>query len=189
MVIADDGSNSLHLPIFQNIWLEQIAKKFHSASKGKCISETLKPALHCIWLCAQSCQNLCDPWIVAPQAPLSMGFSRQEYWRRLPFPPPGDLPLPRIKPVSLAFPALAGRFFFFFTTEARGNPYASLVWPQSHLCKGVLINPGLASGPKRRMNLEHLFFHWISLVAQMVKNLSAMQETEVWFLGREDSLN
>ena len=40
------------------------------------------------------------PWTVACQAPLSMGFSRQEYWRRLPSPPPGDLPNPRIKPVS-----------------------------------------------------------------------------------------
>ena len=67
---------------------------------------------------------------VAPQAPLSMGFSTQEHWGGLPFPPPGDLPSPRIKPVSLAFPALTGRFF---TTEASGNPYASLVSPQSHL--------------------------------------------------------
>ena len=46
------------------------------------------------------------PWIVAHQAPLSMGFPRQEPWSRLPFPPPGDLPDPGIKPGS---PALAGR--------------------------------------------------------------------------------
>ena len=51
------------------------------------------------------------PWTVARQAPLSMGFSRQEYWRGLPFPTPGDLPHPDIKSVSLASPALAGRFF------------------------------------------------------------------------------
>ena len=38
------------------------------------------------------------PWIVAYQAPLSMGFSRQEYWSELPFPSPGDLPNPGIKP-------------------------------------------------------------------------------------------
>ena len=43
------------------------------------------------------------PWAVARQAPLSMGFSRQEYWSGLPFPPPGDLPDPGIKP---GFPAL-----------------------------------------------------------------------------------
>ena len=51
------------------------------------------------------------PWIVSHQAPLSMGFSRQEYWSRLPFPSPGDLSNPGIKPAS---PALADRFF---TTE------------------------------------------------------------------------
>ena len=38
------------------------------------------------------------PWAVALQAPLSMEFSRQEYWSGLPFPPPGDLPNPGIKP-------------------------------------------------------------------------------------------
>ena len=40
------------------------------------------------------------PWTVAHQAPLSMGFSRQEYWSRLPFPPLGDLPNPGIEPMS-----------------------------------------------------------------------------------------
>ena len=48
------------------------------------------------------------PQTVACQAPLPMGFSRQEYWRGLPFPPPGDLPNPGIEPVS---PVLEGRFF------------------------------------------------------------------------------
>ena len=50
-------------------------------------------------------------WTVAHQAPLSMGFSRQEYWSGLPCPPPGDLPDPGIEPVSLMSPALAGGFF------------------------------------------------------------------------------
>ena len=48
-----------------------------------------------------------------PQARLSMGFSRQEYWSGLLFPSPGDLPDPRIEPASLA---LAGGFFTNFTT-------------------------------------------------------------------------
>ena len=52
---------------------------------------------------------------VARQAPLSMGFSRREYWSGLLCPPPGDLPDPEIEPVSLTSPALAGRFF---TTRA-----------------------------------------------------------------------
>ena len=58
----------------------------------------------CIWF-------FVTPWTVALQAPLSMGFPRQEYWSGLPCPPPGDLPDPGIKPMSLMPPALAGRFF------------------------------------------------------------------------------
>ena len=50
-------------------------------------------------------------WTVACQDPLSIGFSRQDYWSGLPCPPPGDLPDPGIKLVSLMSPALAGRFF------------------------------------------------------------------------------
>ena len=49
-------------------------------------------------------------WTVVLQGPLSMGFSRQEYWSGLPFPSPGDLPNPGIKPASLMSLALAGRF-------------------------------------------------------------------------------
>ena len=58
-------------------------------------------------------------WTVVHQAPLSMGFLRQEYWSGLPFLSPRDLPDPGIKPTSLASPALAGRFF---TTELPGKP-------------------------------------------------------------------
>ena len=50
-------------------------------------------------------------WTIAHQAPLSMGFSRKEYWNKLPCPPPGDLPDPGIKPASLTSPALVGSFF------------------------------------------------------------------------------
>ena len=52
-------------------------------------------------------QLLSTPWTVARQAPLSMGFSRQEYWSGLPCPPPGDLPDPGINPTSLRSSALA----------------------------------------------------------------------------------
>ena len=57
----------------------------------------------------QSCLSLCDP--VACQAPLSLGFYRQEYWHGLLCPPPGDLPNPGVKPASLMSPELAGGFF------------------------------------------------------------------------------
>ena len=71
------------------------------------------------------------PWIpVAWQVPLSVGFSRQEYWSELPCPPPGNLPNPEIKLTSLTSPSLAGRFFttshlsflrpHFFQTPKKG---------------------------------------------------------------------
>ena len=66
-----------------------------------------------------SVQLFATPWTVAHQAPLSLGFSRQEYWSGLPFPPPGDLPDPGIELMSPVSPALAGRFF---TTEPLGKP-------------------------------------------------------------------
>ena len=63
----------------------------------------------------QSCLSLVTLGTVACQAPLSMGFSRQEYWSRLPFPISGNLPISVLKPISLASPTLAGGFF---TTSA-----------------------------------------------------------------------
>ena len=56
------------------------------------------------------------PWTVACQAPLSIGFSRQEYWSGLPFPSPGDLPDPGIEPGSSALQADS------LMTELRGKP-------------------------------------------------------------------
>ena len=74
--------------------------------------------LFTVWYRGQICVfvlshlRLCATlWIVAHQASLSRQFSRQEYWSGLPFPSPGDLFNPRIKPVSLTSLALAGRFF------------------------------------------------------------------------------
>ena len=61
------------------------------------------------------------PWTEACQAPLSMWFPRQEYWNRLPFPSPGGLPDPGIKPVSLMSPALVGGFFSTSTTWEAPN--------------------------------------------------------------------
>ena len=55
--------------------------------------------------------SLATQWAVAHWAPLSMGFSRQEYWGGLPGPPPGDLPVPEIQPASLMSPAFASGFF------------------------------------------------------------------------------
>ena len=71
------------------------------------------------------------PWIIACQAPLSLGLSRQEYWSGLPFPLPGDLPNSAIEPASLVSPVLAGRFS---TTESPGKP-------QMYLFRMILFPP------------------------------------------------
>ena len=62
-----------------------------------------------VWFFATLCTAAC-------LVPLSMGFSRQEYWSGRPHPPPGDLPYPGIEPTSLMSPALAGGFFTTSTT-------------------------------------------------------------------------
>ena len=77
-----------------------------------------------MFTCAQLCLTLCKSMdYITCQAPLSIEFSRQEYWSGLPFPLPGYLPNPGIKPAiepeSLVSPALAGRFF---TTVPPGKP-------------------------------------------------------------------
>ena len=69
------------------------------------------------------------PWTVAHQAPLSMKFSRQKYWRGLPFPPPGDLPDPGIEPASPVSPTLAGRFFTLEPPDIYMN-VNNLEWPK-----------------------------------------------------------
>ena len=74
-------------------------------------------------------QLLATLWTIRRQAPLSMGFSKQEYWSELPFLSSGDLLDPGIKPASLTSPALAGGFFTSSTTwealtmrKVRENP-------------------------------------------------------------------
>ena len=85
-----------------------------------------------LWVCVQPCPTLCDPVDCSPPS-LSMWLSPQEHQSGLPFPPPGDLPNPKIKPVSLTSPALAGRFF---TTELRGKSW-NVRWGRSP----VLVSP------------------------------------------------
>ena len=83
----------------------------------------LKLSQHVNWLCVSVCakslnpvQLFATPWTVACQAPLSVEFSRQEYWSGLPCPPPGNLPVPGIKPGS---PALQADSLPSVTREAR----------------------------------------------------------------------
>ena len=90
---------------------------------------------------AQWCPALCDPMDCSPQGSLSMGFSRQEYWSGLPFPSPGDLPNPGIKPAS---PALAGGFL---TTEPPGN-LKNINEENSKMQMKKTSNPSSTPGPK-----------------------------------------
>ena len=81
--------------------------------------------------------NSVNPWTVARQAPLSMGFSRQEYWSGLPFPSPGDLPLPGIKPVSPAWQADS-----LLLSHQGSPPFLGLVLNQSLPLVGGLSKTG-----------------------------------------------
>ena len=119
----------------------------YSIEKGNSLSEPSRWKHQWVFLlsCFSSVWLFVAPWTVTCQAPLSMGFSRQEYWSGLPFPPPGDLPNPGVELESLGSPALAG---WFCTTSAtwetrwvcngsHGNSAAScvcscLTFPQAH---------------------------------------------------------
>ena len=84
-----------------------------------CVPTSISYAYISIHVVVQSLsrvQLFATPWMVAHQVPLSMGLFRQEYWRGLPFPSPGDLPDPRTEPVS---PPLASGFF---TNAPLGKP-------------------------------------------------------------------
>ena len=91
------------------------------------------------WTCMhakslQSCLTFCDPMDLAYRAPMSMGFSKQEYWSRLPCPLPGYPPDPGIKPVSLISLALAGGLF---TTEPPGK---ALFCPYMFIFAGTVLD-------------------------------------------------
>ena len=83
------------------------------------------------------------PWTTACQAPLSMGFSRQEYWIGLPCPPPGDLPDPGIELASLMSPTLSGGFF---TTSATWEATKNIGVGSHSLLQGIFPTQGLNAG-------------------------------------------
>ena len=104
-------------------------------------------------------------WTVAHQAPLSMEFSRQEYWSGLPFPPPGDLPDQEIKPVSLTSPALAEGFFTTSATwEALSHSAAAAATKTFQSCP-TLCNPidGLLPGSSVPGILQARTLEWVAI--------------------------
>ena len=112
-----------------------------------------------------------------------MGFSRQEYWSGLPFPSPGDLPNPGIKPRSSALQTDS------LPSELSGKPsiemlYSrtllfiySVYWVDQNVHSGFSVWSYEKPEPTR-----------VSLLAQMVENLPTMQKTRVWSLGQEGPL-
>ena len=97
--------------------VESVVSEIEMKWKCKNISSFLDICVCvCVCVCVSRVPLFMTPWIVAHQAPLSMEFSRQEYWSRLPFPSPGDLPNPGIEPWSPA--SQAGSLPF----ELQGSP-------------------------------------------------------------------
>ena len=116
-----------------------------------------------VWLFA-------TPWTVACQSPLSIGFSRQEYWSGLPFPSPGDLPNPGIKPGSPSLQADA------LSSEPPGKP-------PNILHNRINIQNEL-SQLKRRTEIPKLFFVLIehNLLTEKYTNLKCRQCRDQWIL-------
>ena len=95
-------------------FISSLASSAMMVKRVKRVRASLKQGMHTKSL--QSVRLFATPWALAHRAHLSMGFSRQEYWSGLPFPPPGDLPDPGTEAVS----CIAGRFFTDWATrEAR----------------------------------------------------------------------
>ena len=101
-----------HVTVMGDMTLEEALHEWRQGMYGKSLHlpvsfvhepKTALKSCHC--LVTTSCLTLATPWTVACQAPVSMGFSRQEYWSGLPFPSPGDLPNPGIEPRSPALQA------------------------------------------------------------------------------------
>ena len=111
-------------PFFQEFFWQK--KKNRNRQKVTTITKSKTNILsHCVHAQSLSCVWLFETlWSAVHQASLLMGFPRQEYWSKLPFPSPGDLLDPGKDPQSPAFPALAG---WFFTTELWEAPFLLLL--------------------------------------------------------------
>ena len=129
-----------------------------------------------MYLVTQLCSTIVTPKTVAWQAPLSMGFFRQESWSGLPFPSPGDLPNPEIEPRSPALQADS------LLTELRGQ----------FLCKNQILEPPedvteTAVGITLGLAVTHLFWfllafgkhHIVHLINPCTSDLSSMPQREL----------
>ena len=150
-----------------------------------------------VYLCVCACELLsrvwlfATPWTVAHQVPLSMTFSRQEYWGWLSFPSPGDLPNPGIAPRSPALWADSllseppGMFpKYLLVHHWMNQPIKKDMWTRNSILGGLFHFYSLGW----KLNARDLFkwtssYSGASLVAQSVKNLPAVHGTQVQSLG------
>ena len=120
---------------------------------------------------------LVTPRTVAHQAPLYTGFSRQEYWSGLPFPPQGDLPHRGTKPTSLMSPALASRLF---PTEPPGTPWTP--WQRARLSI-IISNQGLQMvrhSVGHTGIIQHGEGHWINHLLFWTQAVQLITEMRVF---------
>ena len=116
--------------LVRNLLSSSFSRSFHWRAYSGCV------------LVAQSCPTLCDPMTVAHQAPLSLEFSRQEYWSGLPCPSPGNLPDPGIKPRSPSLQAGS------LPSEPAGKP--------KHTLFASVQNGGQTGMPGKKVPLPRL---------------------------------
>ena len=107
----------------------------NKSERAEWLSFSLFQSLSHVWLFVAT-------WTIVHQAPLSMGFYRPEYWRGLPFPPPGDLPDQEIDPESPVFPSLASGFFNRWATLEALRMYVVVV--QAPSCVQLFVTPWTA---------------------------------------------
>ena len=115
---------------------------------------------------------------VAHQAPLSLGFPRQEYWSGLPFLTPGDLPEPGIDPESLASPALAGRIFITAPSAKPSEVYSSVQsLSRAQLCPTLcdLMDCSMPGFPvhQQLLKLDQTHVHQVGDAIQLSHPLSS----------------
>ena len=124
----------------------------------------------CVWLCVTL-------WTIAWQAPLSMGFSRHEYWSGVSCLPPGDLPHAGIEPASLSSPALARGFFT--TNRHLGSPECICKYAQSSIvCNHSKLETSQIS-INSRMDIEW-YTQWNTI--QQWKSINSMLTRSIWHL-------
>ena len=137
-------------------------------------------------LVTKSCPTLANPWTVPCQAPLSMGFSSQEYWSGLTFPSPGDLPNPGIEPGSPALQADS------LPTELRGKPTCEYMWGKYregqkvqtfYILKGIAKLHSSETALKLQSHQQwrqSLLLHFVANAACVINVIGTKNDVSLW---------